>query len=214
MTITDTSFSVGTSVSTHTGIARVDLTGGVSDNVIDASGVTTGGSVVWLRILGQGGDDTLIGSELDDQIRDSGGANTIDGRGGRDTLVIDSDADLTLTNTTIAIGTDVGTHTSMEDIRLSGGSGDSVFDASAVDGATGVEIIFLIGNAGDDTLIGSRLADVFSENLGNNTITGGGQLPGTRDRLEFRVDSDMTATSSPLTMEPILLMHLLLLWSL
>lgn len=62
-----------------TGIERVALTAGASNNRIDASGFN--GQVI---LNGRGGDDTLIGSNSNDIIRGGSGGDVIFARGGND----------------------------------------------------------------------------------------------------------------------------------
>lgn len=194
MSITDTTVTVGTSVSTHSGIEQVNLWGGAGDNVIDASAVTAASGFTFLQIQGFAGNDTLTGGALDDRIRDSGGANILDGGGGRDELFIDGDHDQIVTNTTTTIGTDVGTHTNFEELRLTGGNGDHTLDTSALTAASGITIAFLSGRGGNDTLLGGDLVEIIADSEGNNIIDGGGE----RDRWTVTRDTDVTASDGTL----------------
>jgi len=94
---------------------------------------------------GEDAADTLLGGLGDDHIRSLGGADRIDGGGGRDTLELSGRGDLTTSfvlklkgmkaTTTASDGTTI---TGIEDIYVTGGSGRDK----------------LTGNRGDDTLSG------------------------------------------------------------
>ncbi|MDJ0658159.1 MAG: hypothetical protein QNJ42_01575 [Crocosphaera sp.] len=66
------------------GIERVELTGGASDNLLDASAAN-----LEVRLKGLGGDDTLIGGLGDDTLTGGTGTNHLWGGEGSDTFVID-----------------------------------------------------------------------------------------------------------------------------
>lgn len=196
ISIDDFSVTVGTSISAHSGIERVDLNGGAGDNIIDASAVTTGSGFTAIRILGFGGNDTLIGSPLDDIILDNGGANFLDGGGGNDLLALQADVDQSLTNTTVTMAADVSTHANFERISLVGGNSDNVLDASALDASSGVSFVAIQGLNGNDTLRGSQVVDEIRSTGGNNFIDGGSSPVNTRDRVVFFDDVDMFASDS------------------
>ncbi|HAC64310.1 MAG TPA: hypothetical protein DCF68_12410 [Cyanothece sp. UBA12306] len=70
------------------GIERVELTGGESDNILDASTAN-----LEVRLKGLGGDDTLIGGLGDDTLTGGTGTNHLWGGEGSDTFVIDRSSD-------------------------------------------------------------------------------------------------------------------------
>jgi len=149
-------------------------------------------------ILGGGsGEDNLRGGDGDDQLSGGRGINHLDGGGGNDTLVESADADMTLTDTGVAIGTEVSTATGLEGAILTGGAGANVLDASAftsgsvvLDGGAGNDTLTgtagddrLTGGSGDDHLTGGGGTDLyaFAENWGADTVTGNGN----DDTLDF-----------------------------
>ena len=71
----------GQGTDTFNNIGQVELTGGGSNNVIDASGSTTP-----VIIDGAGGDDTLLGGSGNDELNGSSGNDTLNGNNGDDTL--------------------------------------------------------------------------------------------------------------------------------
>ncbi|MEZ6039741.1 MAG: PKD domain-containing protein [Planctomycetaceae bacterium] len=198
MILTDFTFTVGTSVNTHVGIESFDMRGGVSGNVIDASAITAAGDVTTVQIIGGPGDDLLRGSYLNDIIRDTGGSNVLDGLGGTDILIVFGDTDQVLTNSTLSLDGVVSTHANFEDVRLQGGAGDNTLDSSAVTAASGINVVFLTGLAGNDVLLGGELNEVFADNDGNNTIDAGGGF----DRFTATGDVDMTAIDGTLFVGP------------
>ena len=124
--------------STLARIQHADLTGGVGDNLMDASAF--GGSVV---LTGGAGDDTLIGSAYadvlnggsgNDRLTGGGGADSINGGSGVDTVVEARDANMTLTNTDLTIGGIVETLSGVELAELTGGNSGNTIDASAFTG--------------------------------------------------------------------------------
>lgn len=196
MSATDLTVTADGNTSSHVGIERIDLWGGAGDNIIDVSGITAASSFTSIQIQGFDGNDTLIGSSLPDTIRDSGGVNVLDGGGARDILITQTDTDQVLANSTISIDGQISSHSNFEDIRLVGGNSDNLLDASALDASSGVDFVSLQGLDGNDTLLGSQVVDEIRTLGGNNTIDGGGSPSGTRDRVVFFQDLDMTATDT------------------
>ncbi|MEP3481648.1 MAG: PKD domain-containing protein [Fuerstiella sp.] len=196
MSATDTTVTLDGSTSTYTGIERLDLWGGAGDNVIDASGITAASNLTRVQIQGFGGNDHLIGSALDDIIRDSGGVNTLEGGDANDLLILQADADLALANSTAVIAGDVSSHFGFERISLVGGNSANVIDASALDAASLVTLVEIQGLGGDDTLLGSQVQDEFRTRGGQNFIDGGGSANGVFDRVVFFQDADMIATDA------------------
>lgn len=133
-------------------IERVELTGGDSSNVIDAS--ESGVSVV---LRGGGGNDELTGSEFNDSIFGGAGNDTVFGLGGVDVLNGEADND----SLTGGQGND----------QLVGGTGNDDFewvngDASdAISGGQGADALQVFGNNSDGDVFrlisngsGTRLA--------------------------------------------------------
>ncbi|MCA9177544.1 MAG: hypothetical protein KDB14_23825 [Planctomycetales bacterium] len=138
------------------------LSGGVSDNVIDASAVTAAGAIVSIGINGGAGNDTLIGSQIQDTITISGsnpGVDTIDGQGhANDLLNIIVDGDIALADSTVVInGNSPTTHLNFERVFVNGGAGDNLLDATGVTAAGGLAFVSLSGHGGSDTI---RVSDL------------------------------------------------------
>lgn len=198
MTLTDSTFLIGTSVNTHVSVENFDMRGGPTGNIIDASAISMAGDVTTVQIIGDTGNDTLRGSYLNDTIRDTGGVNVLDGLGGTDILIIFGDTDQVLTNSTLSINGIVSTHANFEDVRLQGGAGNNILDSSAVTAASGINVVYLTGLAGNDSLLGGELNEILADNDGNNTIDGGGGV----DRFTANGDVDMTAIDGTLFVGP------------
>lgn len=196
MSVSDTSVSINGFTSLHSGIERVDLWGGAGDNVIDASAVTLASSFTFVQIQGFAGNDTLTGSVLSDIIRDTGGVNVLEGGDADDLLIIQADVDQVLTNSTVVIAGDAGTHSGFEQVRLVGGNSANVLDASGLDASSGVTYVAIEGLDGDDTLLGSQVLDEIRTRGGNNFIHGGSSPAGVRDRVVFFQNVDMTASDT------------------
>ncbi len=198
MTLTDSTFLIGTSVNTHVSVENFDMRGGPTGNIIDASAISMAGDVTTVQIIGDTGNDTLRGSYLNDTIRDTGGVNVLDGLGGSDILIIFGDTDQVLTDSTLSINGIVSTHANFEDVRLQGGAGNNILDSSAVTAASGINVVYLTGLAGNDSLLGGELNEILADNDGNNTIDGGGGV----DRFTANGNVDMTAIDGTLFVGP------------
>ncbi len=132
------------------------------------------------RVEGGVGGDTLDGGDDDDLLLGGSGDDQIDGGLGLDTLFESANADFTLTDSSLTgLGTDglLG----VEQLQISGGSGNNVFDTSGYSG-----IATLDGGGGNDTIITGP---------GTNSFIGGG---GT-DTLIVSADTDHTLTDTQLT---------------
>lgn len=160
--------------------------GGLSDTaavsillyeVIEIFG-TTGNDV----LFGTSGADQLAGLAGDDTLFASLGNDTMIGGTGIDRVVVNLNADLTLTDTMLTgSGTDI--LDGIERASLIGGRGDNVLDASAFTKGP----VFLEGGDGNDRLIGPVMAggngidsglywdtfNVFTGGNGDDTIIGG-----------------------------------------
>jgi Ca2+-binding RTX toxin-like protein len=92
------------------------------------------------------------------------------GGGGVDTVSVDKDANMTLTDTTLTASD--GLSVVLVGISrgdLAGGAGDNVLDASAFSGS-----VLLDGDAGNDTLIGGPGNDQLIGGAGNDILVGNG----------------------------------------
>ncbi|MFM9963379.1 MAG: lamin tail domain-containing protein [Planctomycetaceae bacterium] len=179
------------------GIERLELTGGGSNNLIDTrlfpASVRLDGDYGDDTLLSGNGADTLIGGFHSDSLNagagndllsgepssfffSENGDDILDGGLGIDTLSESGDADFLLTNSQLT-GFGIDTLLNIEAARLTGGDFDSRFDARAFTFPT-----TLIGGNGNDTLIGGTVNDVLDGGdgddglagmAGNDTITGG-----------------------------------------
>lgn len=129
-------------------VERAILVGGVSGNRIDASAFT-GPGIEGVLMLGEDGDDLLIGSPHVDQMNGSGGNDTLLGGDSRDTLRGGSGRD-----------------------SLNGGGGN---DLVVGQGGSGDSVT---GGAGDDTLNGGAGVDVLIEQVDVNLTLTSNSLSG------------------------------------
>jgi cyclophilin family peptidyl-prolyl cis-trans isomerase len=183
----------------------VTLTGGSGDDSLiggsgnDAINGQAGDDVV----LGQDGDDRLFGGSgrdrLDggngndrlraqgysgDTLVGSGGTDLLSGGDGTDRVTVQADADITLTDLELTVGSD--THLLADDIEraiLTGGIGDNTIDAAAFAGNT-----TLSGGDGDDMLIGSVGVTTLQESLDQNLTLTNSQLVGNNTDSLVNID--------------------------
>ena len=165
-TLTNTSLTgLGTDVVQAIEVA--ELKGGPSDNVIDVS--TFSGFRGFTILRGNGGNDSIIGSAMNDVINGGDGDDTLLGKAGDDTLNGEDGND-----------------------GLSGFTGDDV-----IDGGRGFDRGFggegndsLTGGNAADTLIGGNGDDTIAGNDGTDTLVGG---TGNDDASPSDVINDATA---------------------
>ncbi len=173
-------------------IERVFLTGGESDNKIDAQNFN--GNV---NLSGKGGRDSLTGSSGNDTLSGGEGSDTIDGGEGIDTLRETSDVDFKLSGTSHLYSYKVNTTTildkdllkDIERIFLAGGESNNKIDASQSEIS-----VNLAGEDGDDSLIGGFANDTLSGGEGNDTLDGGSGV----DYLRETVNANFLLTDSNL----------------
>src|SRR5262249_51355831 len=141
-----------------TGVEAAQLTGGVGDNSLDASGFSwqttlTGGSGDD-QLIGGAGVDRVYGGSGDDRLTGMAGNDLLDGGNGFDTLVEAGNVDFALSNTRLTgLGSDI--LRSLEAAELTGGDGDNMINASRFTGS-----VILDGGAGNDVLVGGVLDDI------------------------------------------------------
>lgn len=196
-TLTDTTL-VGLGSDTLSNISEVMLTGGASNNILDArefSGpVTLVGGDGNDILIGGSGDDSLSGGSGNDTLTGNGGTNELDGGFGIDQVSEAGDGQFVLSNT--HLDSDIGSDilSSIESALLTGGEGDDSLDACAFTGDTtlrgGDGNDRLIGGFGKDSLDGGNGDDMLTGGLGNDTLNGGNDT----DTL---VESGSTLTLTP-----------------
>lgn len=156
------------------------LTGGNSDNTIDASGFS-GSAYLYGRngndnlnggtrnnyIYGGQGDDVINGNGGNDYLYGEQGNDSINGGQGFDTIRERADVNFTLTNTQLT-GNGSDTLTSIERAMLKGGNSANKIDASGFSGST-----FIYARAGNDTLLGGSGNDYLKGDKGDDLINGG-----------------------------------------
>jgi Ca2+-binding RTX toxin-like protein len=183
----------------------VTLTGGSGDDsLIGGSGNDViNGQAGDDVVLGQDGDDGLLGGSGrdrldggngDDRLRaqgysgdtlvGSGGSDLLSGGDGIDHVTAQGDADITLTDLELTVGSD--THRLANDIEravLTGGTGDNSIDAAQFTGNT-----TLSGGDGDDTLTGSLGITTLQESLDQNLTLTNSQLVGNNTDILVNID--------------------------
>ncbi len=160
------------------GIETAQLTGGISNNKLDASAFT--GNVT---LIGDAGNDTLIGGSGNDSLRGDVGNDSLKGgdgndslNGGNDTLVSGLDND-TINggngNDTLigGIGNDALSGYAGNDVLNGGAGNDTMYGGDGNDmllGGAGNDIC--LGGNGDDTLNGQGGTDKLSGDAGVNVF--------------------------------------------
>ena len=194
-------------------VRSISLTGGTGKDSINLTGLSlnTYPNLESILLSGSAGNDTIIGSALDEIISGGLGNDSLSAGGGMDLLAeaVAVPANRTairvlLSSTTTAnqfkltgFGTDIVS--GFEEISLSGGAGRDSMDLSLFDGP-----VTLNGGGGDDTLIGGSGNDQLNGADGNDLLTGNGgndQLTG-GDGTDTVLESgaaNFVLTSSELT---------------
>jgi CSLREA domain-containing protein len=196
---------------TLAGVEAAQLTGGVGDNLLDASGfsgpTTLNGGSGDDQLIGGAGVDRVFGSSGDDRLTSMAGNDLVDGGSGFDTLVETGDVDFTLLNTRLTgLGSD--TLRAIEAAELSGGDGDNLINASRfagpviLDGGAGNDVLvggalddILIGSSGRDILIGGRGADDLDGGEGDDVLIGGTTSYDTTRIALFALRSEWASTN-------------------
>lgn len=201
ITSLDSSFSGAIVINGNAGNDSIDvsavslattLTGGLGDDLLIGGSVadflnggsgddTAAGNSGNDTITGGSGRDSLDGGAGDDTVSGQGGSgdvltggsgnDQVDGGAGVDTIFETADTNFTLTATSLAgLGSD--TLVSVERAILVGGASNNVIDASMFTGV-GIEGVLLLGDGGDDVLIGSPHIDQLNGSAGDDTLLGG-----------------------------------------
>jgi Ca2+-binding RTX toxin-like protein len=167
-TLTNTALTApGVGTDTLSSVERVELDGGPSDNVLDATTFTAGP----VTLVGGAGNDILIGGFGNDLLTGGAGDDTVAGGVGTDTVAEAGDTDFILTDTSLVGGPVTGTDllSGNERVQLTGGAGDNTF---TVTGASGLAVT-LTGGAGSDTVVSVNDADFTLANALLTRSTGG-----------------------------------------
>jgi Ca2+-binding RTX toxin-like protein len=170
--LTNTSLT-GNGTDTLNTIEQAQLTGGASNNNLNASAFTLDAVI----LNGGAGNDTLRGGSGNDSLTGGAGNDRLVGGLGIDRVVESGNLNFILTNTSLT-GNGTDTLSSIELASLTGGAGNNILNASAftlgsvtLNGGSGNDN--LTGGAGNDTLIGGLGNDTLIGGLGNDTLTGG-----------------------------------------
>lgn len=181
--LANTSLKIGAVTDILNSIQRAELTGGASDNLIDATAFS--GATI---LDGKGGDDMLIGGSASDVLIGGAGNDILRGRTGND--IYRFDVDDILGSDTIdelagaANGLDFIDFSKTETIGLSmdlSSTALQVVHATnlrlSLTSGSSIEIVvggdkgdILIGNALDNILVGGLGADIIRGGAGNNSL--------------------------------------------
>ncbi|MGC8990644.1 MAG: calcium-binding protein, partial [Verrucomicrobiia bacterium] len=177
-TLSDTEITIAGVATTLVSIQKAVLTGGSSDNTIDASGFTG-----QTTLIGLGGNDTLIGGSGNDTLIGGAGDDILSGNAGNDVYQFDADeslgADFILESPGAAFGSDTldfsPTATSGVTVDLSLTTQQTVHPTNLKLTLSDPDSIErLIGTANPDVLIGNSANNIFVGGLGNDLIIGNG----------------------------------------
>ena len=173
----------GNGSDTLAGIEAATLTGGISNNTLDASAFTAGN----VTLIGGAGNDTLIGGSGNDSLQGDVGNDVLKGRDGNDTL--------TGGNDTLAVGSDNDTlNGGNGNDTLTGGIGNDALSgfagSDALNGGAGADTLY--GGDDDDTLLGGAGNDTLIGGNGNDTLNGQGGTDKLSGDAGFNVFIDIT----------------------
>ncbi len=161
------------------GAGAATLTGGDGDDTLRGGGAADKlfGGAGLDSLYGAAGNDTLQGGTGDDTLNGNSGTDLVDELGeGRVTIGLNTD---TRQLVSANLGTDQWL--AMEQLKLTGGNGNDFFDARRSSlPAT------LIGNDGNDTLLGGAFIDSVVGGNGDDYVSGGAGI----DKIDGGVGSD------------------------
>ncbi|MDK9703142.1 MAG: DUF4347 domain-containing protein [Sulfuritalea sp.] len=153
------------------GVNTLDYSGyasGISVN-LDAGTATGFASATGFRnVTGTVFADALTGTTGDNVFSGGAGNDIVSGNGGIDTIVESRDANFTLTDVTLTIGSEVDSLSGISWATLTGGAGNNTITATTFSGS-----VTLSGGAGDDILTGTAQGDVLIGGAGNDLVSGG-----------------------------------------
>ena len=154
---------------------EAELTGGVSANKLSVSGNFIGP----VTLNGGDGNDTLIGTPLndvlnggngDDSLNGVGGDNTLDGGAGNDILFGGAGNDSIFGNA----GNDIASGLDGNDTIIGGIGNDTLqgqYGNDSLDGSAGADIV--LGSYGNDTVVGGTGRDLVIGGYGSDSVHGG-----------------------------------------
>ncbi len=165
--------TAGFGTDTITNVERINLTGGAAANFLDARNAN-----LPILLMGDAGNDTLLGGSKSDIINGGAGNDVLSGGGsndlieggdGTDYVLEKGDTNFTVNGVTInSVSSGTETPTNIERIALIGGLGANKLDASLATVA-----VVLVGGGGNDTLLGGSQADTLSGgNRNDSTVAG------------------------------------------
>ncbi|MDB5856869.1 MAG: Hemolysin-type calcium-binding region, partial [Ramlibacter sp.] len=163
-----------------------------SGSVLSGASVVTGN----VRLDGRLDHDSLTGSAGADILGGGGGTDTLAGGGGIDRLVESRNANFTLTNGSLTIGSDAAdTLSGIERATLTGGASANTISAATFTGA-----VILVGGAGNDVLTGGGGDDFLTGGTGIDTLTGGDGFDTVVESGDSRFTLSGTTTTATLDM--------------
>ncbi|WP_311270532.1 calcium-binding protein [Sphingobium sp. WCS2017Hpa-17] len=198
--ITNIDYTLGANVE---GIKLLNLTRGVevhgnslnnSMNAAYANGPLAAGTQI--RLFGEAGNDTLLGSRNDDYLDGGSGVDTMTGGFGNDTYVVDNAGDVVIEHAgqgydVVVTNIDYTLGANVEGLKLlnltkgveahGNGLNNSLNAAYVNTPLEAGTTIRLFGEGGNDSLLGSRYGDFLDGGAGNDTLQGGGG----NDRFHF-----------------------------
>ncbi|BAY27535.1 hemolysin-type calcium-binding region [Calothrix sp. NIES-2100] len=157
-TLTNTQL-MGNGTDTLNTIERVNLTGGDTDNILNAA-TFTAGSVV---LSGGAGNDSLTGGSGNDTLDGGSGNDTLSGGLGNDVYVVDSSTD------TIKENSGQGTDTILSSLTFSLSALPYVENLTL----TGIDHLNATGNTTHNQITGNAGNNNLTGGLGNDTLDGG-----------------------------------------
>lgn len=115
------------------GVIGIVFNGDAGNDILSADATLNGGAGND-TLIGGAGNNSLDGGDGDDTLTGGLGIDTLNGGSGTDTVRESRDANFTLTNTSLTIGADVETLTSIEVADLTGGASANTFNVGAFTG--------------------------------------------------------------------------------
>jgi len=165
MTLTPSSLSAGGGTISLTNINSATLIGSSSSgSILNASSFT--GSV---SFYGGAYADTFTGCSGNDFFYGGGGKDILTGGAGLDEVIASADANMTLSNTKLTIGSDTSTLSGIEQATLYGGTSANTLNASTFN----LGSVHLYGGGGSDTLTGGGGNDEVSATWEASALNGG-----------------------------------------